>query len=118
MDALKVCRNLKSHPNTRNVPVIFLSALSDTKEKVHGFGFGRRGFRHPNRINASELLPECILTWKSIACVTIWREMVEERSGKLGESGEKKLRASLDDLITAHAQLRHSWCTPSRTWSG
>ena len=36
MDGYEVCRRLKSDPNTRDVPVLFISALHDTESKVLG----------------------------------------------------------------------------------
>jgi adenylate cyclase len=37
MDGFEVCRRLKADPQTREIPVIFLSALDDTANKVKGF---------------------------------------------------------------------------------
>lgn len=44
MDGFEVCRRLKALPETRNVPVIFVSALSETNEKVEGFQLGAVDF--------------------------------------------------------------------------
>jgi sigma-B regulation protein RsbU (phosphoserine phosphatase) len=35
IDGYEVCRQLKADPSTQEIPVIFLSALGDTKDKVH-----------------------------------------------------------------------------------
>ncbi len=40
MDGYEVCRRLKSQPETRDVPVIFVSAASETGDKVQGFELG------------------------------------------------------------------------------
>jgi len=40
MDGYEVCRRLKADARTRDIPVIFLSALGDTQDKVHGFRAG------------------------------------------------------------------------------
>jgi len=40
MDGFQVCEALKNDPLTRDVPVIFISALSDTLDKVRAFGVG------------------------------------------------------------------------------
>ena len=40
MDGFEVCSRLKSDPKTRDIPVIFLSALDDTANKVKGFVTG------------------------------------------------------------------------------
>jgi PAS domain S-box-containing protein len=40
MDGFEVCRRLKAQPETRDIPIIFVSALSETVEKVVGFELG------------------------------------------------------------------------------
>ena len=40
MDGFEVCQQLKATPQTQDVPVIFISALSDSDEKIHGFNLG------------------------------------------------------------------------------
>ncbi len=40
MDGFEVCQRLKANPITAEIPVIFMTALSDTSEKVRGFALG------------------------------------------------------------------------------
>jgi putative two-component system response regulator len=40
MDGYEVCRRLKANPATKNIPVIFVSAASETEDKVQGFALG------------------------------------------------------------------------------
>ena len=40
MDGFEVCRRLKSDARTREIPVLFISALGETAEKVKGFEAG------------------------------------------------------------------------------
>ena len=40
MDGYKVCSRLKSHSKTRNIPIIFLTAMSETQNKTKGFELG------------------------------------------------------------------------------
>jgi sigma-B regulation protein RsbU (phosphoserine phosphatase) len=40
IDGFEVCRRLKDNPATAGIPVIFLSALTDTKDKVQGLQLG------------------------------------------------------------------------------
>jgi diguanylate cyclase (GGDEF)-like protein/PAS domain S-box-containing protein len=40
MDGLEACRRLKSHPVTARIPVIFMSARSETEDIVAGFDLG------------------------------------------------------------------------------
>lgn len=40
MDGYEVCRRLKQEPNTRTIPVIFLSALAEVNDKIRAFNAG------------------------------------------------------------------------------
>ncbi len=40
MDGFEVCRQLKQNASTSTIPVIFISALSDTTDKLKGFSVG------------------------------------------------------------------------------
>lgn len=40
MDGFEVCRALKENRNTKNIPVIFISALDDVADKVNAFAVG------------------------------------------------------------------------------
>lgn len=40
MDGYQVCQALKENPATKDIPVIFISALSDASDKVHAFSMG------------------------------------------------------------------------------
>ncbi|MEA5582656.1 response regulator [Nodularia harveyana UHCC-0300] len=40
MDGFETCRHLKANPATKDIPVIFMTALSDTANKVAGFTAG------------------------------------------------------------------------------
>ena len=40
IDGFETCRRLKANPSTHDIPVIFMTALSDTVDKVKGFSLG------------------------------------------------------------------------------
>ena len=40
VDGFEVCRRLKEHASTRNIPIIFLTGTADTKSKVRGLDLG------------------------------------------------------------------------------
>jgi signal transduction histidine kinase len=40
MDGFEVCQTLKSQENTKEIPIIFMTALADTVDKVKGFSLG------------------------------------------------------------------------------
>lgn len=101
MDGFEVCRRLKAKPETRDVPVIFVSALSETDEKVQGFELGAVDFV-TKPYQREELLARVRTHLDLNHLRNHLEDLVEERTGELKES-EKKLRASLLDSITALA---------------
>ncbi len=46
IDGYEVCRRLKSHPLTRNIPVIFLTAKTEVEDEALGFAVGAADFIH------------------------------------------------------------------------
>lgn len=40
MDGFETCRQLQADPSTQNIPIIFMTALSDTANKLEGFSLG------------------------------------------------------------------------------
>ncbi len=44
IDGFETCRRLKMNPVSREIPVIFMTALSDTVDKVHGFALGAEDY--------------------------------------------------------------------------
>lgn len=103
MDGFEVCRRLKAQPETRNVPVIFVSAISETEEKVQGFELGAVDFvTKPYQRN--ELLARVRTHLELTRLRNRLEYQVEERTAALRES-EKKLRASLLDSIAALASM-------------
>lgn len=44
LDGLQACRLLKEHEKTRDIPIIFLSALDDTDTKINGLSLGANDY--------------------------------------------------------------------------
>jgi signal transduction histidine kinase len=40
IDGFETCQKIKANPRTSNVPIIFMTALTDVESKVQGFGLG------------------------------------------------------------------------------
>jgi two-component system sensor histidine kinase ChiS len=89
MDGYEVCRALKSKPETRDTPVIFLSAKSDLESIVQGFDVGAVDYLS-KPFNKSELL----------ARVSTHLELVSLREGL-----EKLVRERTAELQTANREL-------------
>lgn len=101
MDGFEVCRQLKAQPTTCEVPVIFVSAVLDTDEKVQGFELGAVDFV-TKPYQRDELLARVRTHLEVGRLRNHLEELVEERTRELRES-EMKHRASLIDFITAIA---------------
>jgi class 3 adenylate cyclase len=46
MDGYEVCARLKADPSTRDIPVIFLTAMTETEDETRGFGVGAVDYIH------------------------------------------------------------------------
>lgn len=90
MDGFEVCRRLKAQPETRHVPVIFVSALTDTDEKVHGFELGAVDFV-TKPYQREELLARVHTHLEVDRLRNHLEEMVDERT--------RSLRKALFDII-------------------
>ncbi len=101
IDGFEVCRRLKADPNTMDIPIIFVSAISETEEKVLGFGLGAVDFV-TKPYQRDELLARVRTHLEVVRLHNRLEELVEERTRELRES-ENKLRASLLDSIAAIA---------------
>ena len=40
MDGFETCKKLKENDNTKNIPIIFISTLAKTCDKIRGFSLG------------------------------------------------------------------------------
>ena len=103
MDGYEVCRRLKADPATRDVPVIFVSAVSETDEKVQGFKMGAVDFV-TKPYQRDELMARVRTHLELNRLRNHLEELVGERTAELVDS-EKKLRTSLLDSITALAAI-------------
>ncbi|MDD5332558.1 MAG: response regulator [Rhodoferax sp.] len=101
MDGYEVCRRLKADLATRDVPVIFVSAVTETDEKVQGFGLGAVDF--VSKPYQHEELMARVRTHLELNRLRHHLEdLVMERTAELRES-RNKLKTSLLDSITALA---------------
>lgn len=103
IDGYEVCRQLKQHDTTRDVPVIFVSAMSETGEKVQGFALGAVDFV-TKPYQREELLARVRTHLELSHLRNHLEELVAARSAELRVS-ELKLRTSLIESITALAGM-------------
>ena len=103
MDGYEVCRRLKAEPAMRDVPVIFVSAVLETSEKVKGFEIGAVDFV-TKPYQRDELLARVRTHLELNHLRNHLEDLVQERTAELRKS-EKKLRTSLLDSITSLAAI-------------
>jgi PAS domain S-box-containing protein len=88
MDGFEVCRRLKSQDQTRGIPVIFVSAMTATDDKVQGFELGAVDFvTKPYQRN--ELLARVRTHLELMELRHHLEEVVGQRTQELKESEEK-----------------------------
>jgi putative two-component system response regulator len=101
MNGYEVCQRLKAQPETSDTPIIFVSALWETVEKVKGFELG--GVDYITKpYQREELLARVRTHLELYRLHHNLQQLVEERTNALRAS-EKKVRASLLDSIAAIA---------------
>ena len=95
MDGLQACRSLKDDPATRDIPVIFLSALDDTDTKVRGLSLGANDYvSKPFRV-------EELLARVSVAIrLKLERDRLSQRAEELRRSAEAASEMSMTDALT------------------
>jgi PAS domain S-box-containing protein len=106
MDGFEVCRRLKAKKQTQDIPIIFLSALRETEERVEGLKLGAVDFVS-KPFQKEELLAR-IETHLELSRLRLRLEhLVAERTSKL-RSANEQLQIELAERIRAEQALRES----------
>lgn len=93
MDGFEVCRRLKSNPQTRDIPVIFLTARLGTEDKIRGLEAGGHDYVS-KPINTEELLA---------------RTRAAVRAKRLQDELKKKLELQQQVAILQQEKLSEHW---------
>ncbi len=104
MDGFEVCRRLKADPITAQVPVIFVSALTDTDEKLHGFELGAVDFV-TKPFQREELLARVRVHLEVNRLRNHLEDAVQERTHKLQESQTQQHKTLVDFITTLGATV-------------
>ncbi len=99
IDGFETCRRLKANPDTQDIPVIFMTALSETVDKVRGLELGAvdyvtKPFQH------EEVIARTKLHLRLSQLTNKLEQEVEDRT--------QSLRDSLQELKQAQLQLVQS----------
>ena len=107
MDGFEVCRRLKQERRTREVPIIFVSALQDAREKIQGFEVGgvdfiSKPFQEPEvlaRVRTHLALRNMQLRLK---------DLVAKRTAQL-DASNRKLAAEVDERERRNLELQRAY---------
>jgi signal transduction histidine kinase len=90
MDGYETCRRLKKNPKTKDIPVIFLTVMSDTTDKVKGFNLGAVDYiTKPFQIDEVKSRIETHLTLNS------YRKLLQDVNQELKIKVEERTRELL-----------------------
>jgi putative nucleotidyltransferase with HDIG domain len=103
LDGFEVCRRMKKEPALREVPVIFVSAMSETQDKLHGFDIGAVDYV-TKPFQREELLARVRTHLELHRLRHHLEDMVEERTLSLRES-ETRLKQNLLESVSAVAAV-------------
>jgi PAS domain S-box-containing protein len=117
MDGFEVCRRLKQDERTRDIPIIFISALQDVQDKVRGFEAGGVDFIS-KPFQEREVLAR-VRTHMELRNMQLnLEEIISKRTAELSES-EKRFRATFEQAAVgiAHVspegrflRVNQKWC--------
>jgi len=106
IDGYEVCRQLKADPATAEIPVIFLSALTDTKDKVQGLDLGAVDY-----VTKPFQPDEVIARVNTHLTVYRLKKALDEKNNELQEANEfleervKERTAKLVELNSAYERF-------------
>jgi DNA-binding response OmpR family regulator len=114
MDGREVCRRLKMREDCRDVPVIFLSALSELHDRIEGFGLGAvdyvtKPFQHEElvaRVHTHVALRQATtaLQQQTAQLQELNRQLQDEISER--EAVENELASQVEQLETTLERVR------------
>ncbi len=106
MDGYEVCSQLKSHPDTAEIPIIFLSALDDVFDKVRAFSVGgvdyiTKPFQSPEVIaRVRHQLTLKTVNQKISEFNSQLEKHVQERTQQLEQTNAQLLKMAYHDHLT------------------
>jgi signal transduction histidine kinase len=98
MDGFEVCRRLKADPQTRDIPVLFMTALTDTVNKVQGLQLGAVDYL-TKPIQHEEVMARIRVHLQLRSLQRSLEQQVRDRTAELNQA--------LEDLQATQVQLIH-----------
>jgi DNA-binding response OmpR family regulator len=112
IDGIKTCRELKAEEETADIPVIFLTALTDTVDKVKGFAVGGVDYL-TKPVDILEVLArvQTHITLRQLQQeLQVANRKLEQQNAEL-EAGNQKLQEALNTIKTISGIVPLcAWC--------
>lgn len=106
MDGFEVCRRLKAEERTRRIPVVFVSAMDESAEKVKGFAAGGLDYI-AKPFETEEVLARVRIHLRMRELTEHLEQLIRERTGELVETNNK-LQLEIVEHTEAEESLRVS----------
>lgn len=117
MDGLELCRHLKRNPDLADIPVIFLSGLNSTQDKVRGFQAGGVDYiAKPFQSEEVQARVSTHLKLSSLRHKLEYQKLVEKKVCEVSEAQQAtiftlaKLAELRDDDTGAHLERVRDYC--------
>ncbi len=112
MDGFETCRRLKAEDRTRDIPVIFMTALTDAGEKVNAFGVGAVDY-----VTKPFEIEEVLARVKTHLSLREMRRQLEKQNELLQQEIHVRLQTErslrLTQFSVDHATVAVVWITPN-----
>ncbi len=96
IDGFETCRQIKANPETANIPIIFITALSDTESIVKGFSLGAVDY-----ISKPFQEPELLARVKTHLQLQFFNQSLEKQVVER----TTELQTTLEELHQSHLQM-------------
>ncbi len=111
MDGFETCRRLKAEEKTRDIPVIFMTALTESGEKVNAFGVGAVDY-----VTKPFEIEEVLARVKTHVALRDMRRQLETQNGLLQQEIAVRLHTEralrLTQFSVDHATVAVVWIQP------
>lgn len=97
LSGFEVCRQLKANPATASIPVVFLSALDDTSNKIKGFQVGAVDY-----ISKPFQMDEVLVRVRNQLVLKAAQEKICQLNARL----EAKVEKRTEELVSANSRLQ------------
>ena len=106
IDGFETCKRLKANPETRDIPVIFMTALSDTEDKITGFEVGAVDYvTKPIKINEVLARLKVHIQLRQLTKTLKKQNSLLQEEIKQRTTAEAKLKEALQELQVAQKEI-------------